>query len=234
MSNKALAFSGGKDSLACWLLHRHEDPFVIWVNTGKAYPETLSVIDLVKSQTTKFVEVKTDQAAQNAVHGLPSEIVPIDWTSDGMQIAGSKPVRIQSYLQCCWTNISAPLHNAAKQLGVDFLIRGQRNDEHHKSLATNGSVVDGITYLQPIEDWTRERVLAFIAEHMDVPEHFALDHSSMDCYDCTAFLAQSIDRAEWTRVRWPELHSRYLARLSQVAEALMPSVAHVNQILTKG
>ncbi|WP_186260012.1 phosphoadenosine phosphosulfate reductase family protein [Burkholderia gladioli] len=231
MSKKALAFSGGKDSLACWLLCRHEDPYVLWVNTGKAYPETLGVIDAVRAQTEKFVEIKTDQAAQNAVHGLPSEIVPIDWTSDGMQITGPKPVRIQSYLQCCWQNISEPLHRAAKDLGIEFLIRGQRNDEHHKSPAREGTVLDGITYLQPIENWTRDQVLDFIGRHMEVPKHFALDHSSMDCYDCTAFLGQSIDRAEWTRVRWPELHAAYVARLEQMAQAVLPSIQHLNEIL---
>jgi len=36
-----LAFSGGKDSMACWYLYRDQQPIVIFVNTGKAYPETL-------------------------------------------------------------------------------------------------------------------------------------------------------------------------------------------------
>lgn len=231
MSDKALAFSGGKDSLACWLLCRHEDPYVIWINTGKAYPETMQIIDLVRSQTNRFIEVKTDQAAQNATHGLPSEIVPIDWTSEGMQFCGPRPVRIQSYLQCCWQNISGPLHEAAKKLGVTHMIRGQRLDEAHKSLARDGMVIDGITLLQPIEHWTRAQVLDFIAKHMDVPAHFALDHSSMDCYDCTAFLGHSIDRAEWARVRWPELHAKHVARLEQVAQAVLPSIGALNAIL---
>ena len=30
-----LAFSGGKDSLACWYLYRDQNPIVLWVNTGK-------------------------------------------------------------------------------------------------------------------------------------------------------------------------------------------------------
>jgi len=228
---KALAFSGGKDSLACWLLCRQDDPIVIWVNTGKTYPETLGVVDLVRSQTDKFVEVKTDQAAQNAEHGLPSEIVPIDFTADGMRITGPREIRVQSYLQCCWQNISGPLHETAKRLGVTHLVRGQRLDEAHKSEARDTVVVDGLTFLQPIEHWTRQDVLTFIGRHMEIPEHFALDHSSMDCYDCTAFLGQSIDRAEWSRVRWPELHSAHIARLEQVARAVLPSIGALNQIL---
>lgn len=231
---KALAFSGGKDSLACWFLYRHEDPYVIWVNTGKAYPETLSIIEMVRQKTKRFVEVRTDQAAQNAMHGLPSEIVPIDWTEEGMYLTGEKPVRIQSYMRCCWENISAPLHNAAKQLGIEFLIRGQRIEEHHKSPARDGSIVGGITYLQPIERWSKDDVMRYLASNMEIPEHFSLDHSSMDCYDCTAFLAQSVDRAEWTRVRWPELHARYMNRLTALRDAIQPSISTMDLILNGG
>lgn len=230
MSDKALAFSGGKDSLACWLLCRHEDPYVIWMNTGKVYPETMKVVELVRSQTDKFIELKTDQAAQNERNGLPSEIVPIDWTSEGMHITGSKPVRIQSYLQCCWQNISGPLMDAAVKLGVKYLIRGQRLDEAHKSPARDGSEVGGLVLLQPIENWSKQEVLDFIGKHMEIPDHFVLDHSSMDCYDCTAFLAHSVDRAEWSKARHPELHRQHVIRLRQIRDALAPGMALLSEL----
>lgn len=230
MSDKALAFSGGKDSLACWLLCRHEDPYVIWMNTGKVYPETMKVIELVRSQTDKFIELKTDQAAQNERNGLPSEIVPIDWTSEGMHITGPKPVRIQSYLQCCWQNISGPLMDAAVKLGVKYLIRGQRLDEAHKSPARDGSEVGGLVLLQPIEKWSKQEVLDFIGKHMEIPDHFVLDHSSMDCYDCTAFLAHSVDRAEWSKARHPELHRQHVIRLRQIRDALAPGMALLSEL----
>lgn len=230
MSDKALAFSGGKDSLACWLLCRHEDPYVIWMNTGKVYPETMKVVELVRSQTDKFIELKTDQAAQNERNGLPSEIVPIDWTSEGMHITGSKPVRIQSYLQCCWQNISGPLMDAAVKLGVKYLIRGQRLDEAHKSPARDGSEVGGLVLLQPIEKWSKQEVLDFIGKHMEIPDHFVLDHSSMDCYDCTAFLAHSVDRAEWSKARHPELHRQHVIRLRQIRDALAPGMALLSEL----
>jgi 3'-phosphoadenosine 5'-phosphosulfate sulfotransferase (PAPS reductase)/FAD synthetase len=230
MSDKALAFSGGKDSLACWLLCRHEDPYVIWMNTGKVYPETMQVVELVRSQTDKFIELKTDQAAQNERNGLPSELVPIDWTSEGMHITGTKPVRIQSYLQCCWQNISGPLMDAAVKLGVKYLIRGQRLDEAHKSPARDGSEVGGLVLLQPIENWSKQEVLDFIGKHMEIPDHFVLDHSSMDCYDCTAFLAHSVDRAEWSKARHPELHRQHVIRLRQIRDALAPGMALLSEL----
>lgn len=232
MATYALAFSGGKDSMTCWFMSRHLDPYVIWVNTGKAYPETLSVIESVRSQTRKFIEIKTDQQAQNERCGIPSEIVPVDSTSLGMIFTGEKSTRVQSYLDCCFENIGGPLHRAAKQLGVDVLIRGQRNDEGHKSTARDGMIVDGMTYSQPIEDWSKDAVMSFLAQHMEIPEHFSLDHSSMDCYDCTAFFAHSKDRVQWSRVRHPELHSKYIERMRLLKDAVEPSMKAMNDLLT--
>ena len=225
----ALAFSGGKDSLACWYLCRDQDPCVIWVNTGKAYPETLEVIDRVRKQS-RFIEVRSDQAAQNVRCGLPSDILPVDHTEYGMQFTGQKDVRVQSYAQCCWENIGQPLHLEVKRLGITHLIRGQRNDEGHKSIARDGTVVDGITCLQPIEHWTKQQVMDFLAAQGDVPAHFVLDHSSMDCYDCTAFLAQSIDRAKWSKARHPEMHRQHVIRLRQLRDALAPGMQIISEL----
>lgn len=230
LGKMALAFSGGKDSLACWYLAREFDPFVIWVSAGKDYPETRAVIERIRSQTDKFIEIKTDQAAQNARWGLPSEIVPVDHTELGMVVTGHKPVMVQSYLQCCWENLNLPLLQALKVHGIEYVIRGQRIDEDHKSPARNGTVHEGITFVQPIENWTRDDVMAFLSELGDVPEHFVLDHSSMDCYDCTAFLAHSADRMEWSRARHPELHRQHMIRLQQLRDALTPSVAALSAL----
>lgn len=222
----ALAFSGGKDSLACWYMTRDRDPLVLWVNTGKAYPETLRVIDMVRSQS-RFVEIASDQEAQNARCGLPSDVVPIDWTDFGMQVSGTKQVKVQSYLQCCYENIAKPLNDRAKALGVTRIIRGQRTDEPHK--APPGTL-DGIEYEHPIEHWTREMVLSYLEEQGPVPEHFVLDHSSMDCYDCTAYLEHSADRLAWTK-RYPDMHGKYVARLRALKSTLAPSMAALERLV---
>jgi len=230
LGKMALAFSGGKDSLACWYLAREFDPFVIWVSAGKDYPETRTVIERIRAQTDKFIEINTNQAAQNARCGLPSEVVPVDHTDLGMVVTGHKPVMVQSYLQCCWENLNLPLVQAIKTLGIEYLIRGQRIDEDHKSPARNGTAQDGITFIQPIETWSRDDVMEFLTERGDVPEHFVLDHSSMDCYDCTAFLAHSADRMNWSRTRHPELHRQHMIRLQQLRDALTPSVAALSAL----
>lgn len=219
-----LAFSGGRDSLACWYLLRHLEPLVIWVNTGKGYPETLGVVERVRRQCKYFLEVEVDQEAQIAAHGLPADVVPIDCTALGMMIAGPQPVKVQSYLTCCYENISRPLFDAAKKAGVTELIYGQRSEDAHKAPAKDGDAYEGIVRRHPIESWTRETVMAYLSEKGDVPAHFTLDHSSMDCYDCTAFWAHSADRAAWSKAHTPELYERWQFRMTQLKSALTPAM----------
>jgi len=215
MMKLGLAFSGGKDSWACLWLNRDrlDDITVFWVDTGKNYPELLASIEYAKSLCPKFVVVRSDRDAQNREHGIPADVVPVQWTKVGQQFSGHKPVTIQAYLTCCYENISLPLHRAAIEHGITHLIRGQRDDEGHKSPSRSGTVVDGgITYIHPIEGWTGEEVRRFVAKHMCMPEHFSLKHSSMDCYDCTAYRQDSEDRIEFMRERHPGLFAEYQHR----------------------
>lgn len=222
----ALAFSGGKDSWACLWLNKDRlaDIAVIWVNTGKNYPEMLDTIELAKAICPNFIEVIVDRDGQNAFNGLPSDVVPINWTRHGQDVTSKKPVMVQSYLQCCFENIGANLQKYCKDNGITHLIRGQRNDEGHKSSARDQTNVDGIVYVQPIEDWTADEVLAYVARHMTLPEHFKLKHSSMDCFDCTAFSSDSKDRIEYARLKYPELHNLYKIRNDALKSALAESM----------
>ena len=224
--HKALAFSGGKDSWACLWLYKDQlkDILVIWINTGKNYPEMLETIEKAKAVCPNFVEVIVDRAGQNTYHGIPSDVVPIDWTRLGQELTSEKPVMVQSYLNCCYENIGANLQNYCKDHGITHLIRGQRNDERHKSTARDGVVVDGITYIQPIENWTSQEVLDFVAKHMELPDHFQFKHSSMDCYDCTAYGEESKDRIEYTKMNHQALFAEYLTRKTALNYALLQSI----------
>jgi 3'-phosphoadenosine 5'-phosphosulfate sulfotransferase (PAPS reductase)/FAD synthetase len=217
-----LAFSGGKDSLACLLLHKEQlnDITVFWVNTGKAYPETLRVIDYAKSISPNFIEIETNQNFQNECNGLPSDVVPVNWTVFGQQLTGKKDVAIQSYLQCCYENKSKPLNDFAKSIGITHMIRGQRNSDSHKSTAKHHDLVDGITYLHPIENWTTVSVIEFIEKHMELPKHFYLGHTSLDCFDCTAYQKDTKDVSLYREKHHPELHKQYLARKEKLDSAI--------------
>jgi 3'-phosphoadenosine 5'-phosphosulfate sulfotransferase (PAPS reductase)/FAD synthetase len=219
-----LAFSGGKDSLACWYLYKNQNPIVFWSNTGKTYPETLELVNKIKAEAAEFIEVITDQKGQIESFGLPSDIVPVDCTKEGMVVTGQKSVMVQSYLDCCYQNISKPLLDAAKQRGITQLVRGQRLDESHKSVAKHGSIVDGIAFIQPIETWTKDQVFAFLRTQGELPDHFAIEHSSLDCYDCTAYLKHSADRVAYTKEKHPKLYEEYKINMDRLKTAVLPIV----------
>lgn len=217
-----LAFSGGKDSWACLWLNRERlgEITVLWVDTGKNFPELLKTVEMAKEMCPNFVRVPVDRDAQNSSWGLPSDVVPVQWTVAGQRFTGRKPVTIQPYLSCCYDNISSPLHRAALDHGITHLIRGQRSDEAHTSPSRDGTIVEGITYLHPIENWSRDDVMEFLSRHMEIPAHFSLNHSSMDCYDCTGYRSESRDRIAFMRKHHPDLYAKFFVRNAQVNAAL--------------
>lgn len=217
-----MAFSGGKDSLACMFLNKHRanEITVFWVNTGKTYPETLKMIDLVKSIYSNFIEIKSSRDIQNEIEGLPSDLVPINRTRFASNFNGFDGEKIQSYLGCCYENIMQPLNSAIFEHGITHLIRGQRNAEKFKSTAKDGDVCNGITFIHPIESWTTEQVYEYLSEHMEIPEHLKINHSSLDCYDCTAYVKESKDRIEYTWKYHPIFFAEYKNRMDRLKDAL--------------
>jgi phosphoadenosine phosphosulfate reductase len=220
---RALAFSGGKDSMACLHLMKDSLDLAIYVDTGKSYPETQRLVEYA-STLVRMVIVKTDRDRQNVEQGIPSDVVPVDWTAFGQEVAGKKSVTIQGYLNCCFSNLCEPLTRKAKELGVTEIVYGQRDEEGYKSPSRNGSISDGMVRIHPIEDWTAEEVLAYLSTKMDVPAHYRIKHSSLDCYDCTAFRKDSKDRVDWTKEAHPDLYAEYLARVELLNAALKESL----------
>lgn len=226
MLTTALAFSGGKDSWACLWLNRDRlaDILVIWIDAGKNYPEMLETIEKAKEICPNFITVKVDRDGQNKYHGLPSDVVPINWTRQGQIVTDEKQVLVQSYLNCCYENLGKSLMDYCHKVGITHLIRGQRNDEGHKSSACDGDVIEGITFLQPIETWSSHDVLGYVAQHMELPEHFQFNHSSMDCYDCTAYAAESKDRIAYTIKHHPALYAEYATRKGELNNVLQQAM----------
>lgn len=218
----ALAFSGGKDSWVC--LHLYKDKLdeiiVLWVNTGKNYPEALESINKAKVLCKNFIEIKTERNWQNYINGLPSDIVPIANTVLGESITGSVETKVQSYLNCCMDNISAPLMAKVKELGITLLISGKRLSEGHQSSHMDGDVIDGVMHVHPIENWTDKEVLDLLHENMVVPKHFSFSHSSLDCYDCTAYRKDTKDLDAWSAINHPALFAKKTIRLDKLKEVL--------------
>lgn len=208
---KVLAFSGGKDSMACLHLMRDELACAIYVDAGFSYPETARLVEYAGSILPMHI-VRSDRAMQNARQGVPSDVIAADWTALGQAMTSVKPVMMQAYMLCYYENIIAPLWAKAREIGATHLVFGQRADESHRSTSADGTEIDGIVRVHPIESWSYEQVMAYLATKMQIPEHYAIKHSSLDCYDCTAFRAESADRIAWTKERYPEMFAAYEVR----------------------
>lgn len=223
----AIAFSGGKDSLAALFLNRDrlDSVSVLWVNTGKNYPEVMDTISRVRAMCPHFVEILSDRDGQNAYWGVPADIVPTDWTREGQGACGDKPIMIQPYLNCCIENIGMVLLRYCAQHGIDELISGQRDADRRKSPKRDGDVVEGVTYRQPIAGWSDDQVMLYVGQFLDpLPEHLTLKHSSMDCYDCTAYRADSADRIALMRERHPTLYAEYAIRKTALDGAIQEAL----------
>jgi phosphoadenosine phosphosulfate reductase len=221
---KALQFSGGKDSLACLYLLREEwnTLRVVWVNTGAAYPETLAFMEKWKAVLPHFVEVKSDQPAQVAKNGYPSDVVVVNDTHFGRQFIKRDAAIVQPYLNCCAENIWFPLHNAINELGATEIVRGQRRDDRRQSFVRDGDVIDGKKYIFPIYDWTDEQVFSYLNEvGAEMPQGYRSgEKTGRDCWDCTAYLDENAQRIK----NLPDAkRAVVLGRLRDIRQAVLGS-----------
>lgn len=211
--------------MACLYLLAHTIKCAIYVDTGKSYPETQEMIKRAAGIVPVFT-VHSDRVGQNARQGIPSDVVPVDWTPDGQLVTSPKPAMIQSYLGCCFDNIALPFISKSLELGATEVVYGQRNEESHKSVARDGDSVAGMKRLHPIENWTNEQVMTFLATRMEIPAHYSIRHSSLDCYDCTAYRGESHDRVAYTKANHPEMYKEYGDRLELLNQSLIAATAN--------
>lgn len=205
--------------MACLHLLQHELACAVYVDTGYSYPETWKMVEYAQALIPVHV-VSSDRQGQNAACGIPADLVPVEWTILGQAMHEKKPYAVQSFLSCCYENIALPAFSFAKSIGATHLVLGQRNDESYTATAKDGDRVDGIVRVHPLERWTAEQVLAYLGERMDVPPHYALTHSSLDCYDCSAYLPDTKDLWDWTEHHHPQFYARRRERRSAVIAAV--------------
>ena len=221
--------------MACLHLMREQLDCAIYVDTGFSYPETRALVNYAASLLPILHVVQSDRQGQHEQMGIPADVVPIDWTEVGQQITSPKPIRIQSYLGCCFANITLPLWAKAKELGVTTLVMGQRNDEGYRSPARDGTPCEGITRLHPIEGWTAQHVLDYLETQMDVPAHYRFSaQTSLDCYDCTGYEREAHERVAWMKATHPQAYAAYAMKhhalytaLQEALQLALPDAARV-------
>lgn len=231
----ALMYSGGKDSLACLYLAKEylDRVYVVWVDTQANFPEIEEA--MLALQLPNLIRVVSDQPASIAANGHPVDVVPVDYTKHGQQYSNTpKPLLLRSYMECCAENIWVPARNALKTLGVTAVIRGQRADESHGAPIVSGHVEDGIEYVFPLENWTQSEVMAFLqAEGVDVSGRLGMAHSSLDCWNCTAYCNGSQERMQYIKANHPDKHVKVVALLKQIDNAVTEQMSGLRALLSE-
>lgn len=201
----AFQFSGGRDSLAAlYLMRAYWDRMRVYhLDAGDQFPELRAVVDAV-NQWVPITRIKTSAPAWRAVHGIPSDLVPVDNTPMGQMLSG-RFQRIANRNECCWANLMQPMHQRMLADGITLIVRGVRADEFLGEMPTrSGWTGEGLEMLYPIEHWSAQEVDDYIAVHeLPVAPFYAQGmKEAPECMGCTAWWTDG--KAQYLRQHHPD------------------------------
>lgn len=228
----ALQLSGGKDSLACLYLMR---PYwsrltVYWLNSGRAFPETIAAMEHVRGIVPHFVEIKGDVDAVHEQFGIPSDIVPSSGTNLGKMFGHDAPL-IQDRYSCCFMTVMLPMHKRMVEDGVTLIIRGQRNDDALKNPIKSGEEDGGIEILFPIADWTAKQVMRFLEERRaPIPRFYEMLDEMPECMNCSAWWEKGA--AKYLKRYHYAAYKDVQGRLDAINRAVSEHIIHFNKEVT--
>ena len=221
-----LFFSAGKDSLALLLLMQ---PYwdritVVWSNPGNPHAETSAYMGRIRELVPHFAEVRGDQPEWIKRNGWPVDVVPVTASLEGAIGAGTPPVPMVSFMRCCSANLWDPMRRYIAANPASLVIMGQRQGESLRNRMRDAevSVIDGVTYWQPLHLWTADQVVTYIeSKGWDMPPFYDVGaESSADCWNCTAYLDHNRSRLRWMQRERPEM----FAEIRPVLDALRARV----------
>ena len=219
----ALMFSGGKDSIACLHLIKNylDKTTVVWVNTGASFPEIEALMEETRQQVPHFLEIKTNQPESIKSKGYPVDIVPVNYTVLGQSVTSIKDFKVRSYFECCAENFWLPCDAEVRKLGITGVIRGQRQSEGHRAPIKSGYVENGIEYNFPIETWSDSDVIDYLkSKDVVIDERLSMSHSSLDCWNCTAYMAESKDRFNYIKKHHPAKYQSIVETVKKIDNVL--------------
>lgn len=224
-----LQFSGGKDSIAClMLLREHLDRItVLWLNTGETLPEHVEQMERVRAICPRFVEVKTNVAGDIEAQGYPVDLLPLRNERQVQFLSQQQRVPLQGFMACCIRNLMQPMHDATLAEGATLIIRGQKSADAHKSPVKSGDVLGGIEFWFPVQDWTDEQVLDYVAGSEFLPAHFEREHGSLDCWSCTAYLGEHGWKQRYLEKHHPEKAAEVERRITVIRREIMNEMKHM-------
>lgn len=205
---------------------------VHWVNTGAAIDQTISQMELIKNIVPNFKEIEGDQPRDLKENGSPVDVLIGKYSRMAAECDRGK-AKYQLFYECCAKNLWQPAHKALIESGATLLIRGQKESDHHKPRFKSGDVVDGLELLYPIENWSDSQVYEYLEENGIVLPHYYEDlHTSMDCWNCTAYLHENMKKIEYFRKYYPDkaryLESKVSEMIRDTQEELVAMVGFIN------
>lgn len=228
----AFELSGGKDSTAALYALESWWPqmTVYWCNPGRPAPEVQQHVYRIAQHLPHFVEVPGRRNEVWAKDGWPSDLIPIHFVPFGQLVRGAphgEPA-IQGRYDCCTRSLMNPLHERVLADGNTGIVRGQKDADELKGSLRSGAVHEGIEYLYPIEGWSNERVLLWLANRkISLPESYQHLDVSPDCLDCTAWWGER--RSVYLKERHPEEFKKYQIRLRYIRSAIAQHLDDLNK-----
>lgn len=232
-----LFFSGGKDSLACLhLLRAYWDRIlVVWANPGEALPEMRAQMDAVRAMVPHFLEIGSDLDGDIARHGFPVDLLPAQNTGLRERIEGIQTDLMRPWQMCCMTNLWEPMRALMERLapeGYTLTIRGQKNADPKTPRTRSGDRFGEIELWYPIEDWTEDDVLSYLAQQgVDLPAHYDYFNASLDCWACTAHSGEHVGKLDYLQAAHPEKAQELRRRYFIIKQAVMQEVQHMDDFL---
>jgi len=206
---------------------------VVWTNSGDLFPEIVEYMARVKENTPKFVEVSSDTTSTIGVKGYPVDVLPVDYTSLGQFCTESKSIKLRNYLECCYENISYPMHKYVKESGATLVIRGNRKSESHRTPVENGAVIGGVQYIFPIWDWTDDDVVQYLEQvGEELTPRLRIHHSSLDCKSCTAYTNHSQERMQYIKQYHPVVFQNLQGVFKEIKKAQEKESEGLDKILS--
>ena len=230
-----LQHSGGRDSIAVYKMLESFLPYmtVVWTNSGDLFPEITEYMAGVREKTPKFVEITSDTPHAIKTKGYPADVLPVDYTDIGQACTESKSIKLRNYLECCYENISYPMHKYVKESRATLVIRGNRKSESHRTPVENGAVVDGVQYIFPIWDWTDEQVVDYIrSTGEEITPRLQIHHSSLDCKSCTAYTGHSQERMQYIKQYHPIVFQNLQGVFKEIKKAQEKESEGLDKILS--
>lgn len=228
-SRGALCFSGGKDSLAAYLLLKGMGLLprvtVYHLDAGDLLPEVREIVARVEADAPFFVRVRTDARAWQAANGLPSDLVPYGQHGIGRMVGEGRQAIVHRY-DCCAANLMVPLYDRIRADGHTLSIRGTKRADMRRLPAADGDVVDGLEIWLPLQEWSHADVFAYLRDQ-GAPECRLYEHvtNAPECARCPAWWGEK--RAAYLRQFHPDLFEDYRAGLAAVLNEIGPSIEHL-------